>query len=221
MKEMPFEKLKDRIQEDMAPVKSYAPPWKRAFYLFGIWIFLIALILLLFGLRQDTDALGPWLYWLLPLVQLLSAYAVIIISVRLTVPGSAVATSILAALVLVGVALHLSVSWIMFHLSPIGVDPGKGFQASSICLAITLSLSLLPLLLALALCSRGLTSRPIVVGLACGFASGLSAEALWRLHCPYNSWSHILSSHTVAVLAAVVLGWLLSLIFFRRKPMKG
>ncbi len=216
MEEMPFEKLKDRIEEDMAPVKSYAPPWRRASFLFGIWSLLGALVLLLFGLRQDANALGPWILWLLPLVQLLSAYALIILSIRLTIPGSAVATTILVALALLGVAVHLAVSWILVHLSPIGVELGEDLRASSVCLIITLCLSILPLVMALTLCSRGFPSRPIVVGLACGFACGLSAEAIWRLHCPYNAWSHILSSHTLAVLAAVLLGWILSLIFFRR-----
>ena len=216
MEDMQFEKLKNQIQSDMEPVKALAPAWKRASFLFVIWFFLAALVLLLFGLRQDTDALGPWLFWVLPLFQLLSAYAIVIISVRLTVPGSAVAPSVLAGLLSLGMTVHLAVSWIIFHLSPVGVEPGKEFYASSVCLVITLCLSILPLVLALVLCSRGLTYRPVVVGSACGFACGLSAEAIWRLHCPYNNWSHILSSHTAAVLAAVVVGWILSFIFFRR-----
>ena len=216
MEDMQYEKLKDQIQYDMEPVKALAPPWKRASSLFIIWFFLAALVLLLFGLRQDTDALGPWLFWTLPLVQLFSAYAVAILGVRLTVPGSAVATSVLAGMLSLGVAVHLAVSWIIFHLSPVGVEPGKDFHASSVCLVITLCLSILPLVLALTLCSRGLTSRPVFVGLACGLACGLSAEAVWRLHCPYNNWSHILSSHTAAVLAAALVGWILSFIFFRR-----
>lgn len=215
MEDMQFEKLKDRIQYDMEPVKALAPPWKRTSFLFIIWFFLAALVLLLFGLRQDADALGPWLFWILPLVQLFSAYAVVVLSVRLTVPGSAVAPSVLAGMLSLGVAVHLAVSWIIFHLSPVGVEPGKDFYASSVCLVITLCLSILPLVLALTLCSRGFTSRPVVVGLALGLACGLSAEAVWRLHCPYNNWSHILSSHTAAVLAAALVGWILSFIFFR------
>ena len=215
MEDMPFDKIKDQIQNDMEPVKPFAPPWRRASFLFGVWVFLVALVILVFGLRHDTDALGPWLFWILPLGQLLSAYAVIVLSVRLTVPGSAVATSVLAGLVFLGAAAHLAVSWIMFYLSPIGVEPGKDFHASSVCLIITLCLSILPLVTALTLSFRGLPTRPLVVGLACGFASGLSAEAVWRLHCPYNAWSHILTSHTVAVLAAVILGWVLSFVFSR------
>jgi hypothetical protein len=220
MEDMPFENLKDKIRKDMAPVKAFAPPWKRASFLFGIWFLLGVLVLLLFGLRHDADALGPWLFWLLPLIQLLTAYAVILLAVRLTVPGSAAAASVLAGLVLLGVAVHLAVAAIMFHFSPVEAAPGKDFHASAVCLIITFCISIFPLVPALILCARGLTSRPIAVGVASGFACGLSAEAVWRLHCPYNDWGHILSSHTLAILAAVVLGWILSFIFFRRLPKK-
>jgi hypothetical protein len=213
---MPFEKIRNQIRQDLEPVKPLGPPWRRASILFGVWFVLVALVLILFGLRPDTDALGgPWLFWILPLVQLFSAYAVIVLGIRLTVPGSAVASSFMAGFVALGVAVHLAVSWTMFHLSPIEVEPGKDFHASSVCLAITLCLSILPLVSALAISRRGMPSHPGSVGLVCGFACGLSAEAVWRLHCPYNSWTHILSSHTTAVLAAVLLGWILSRLFFR------
>ena len=214
MEDTLYEYIKDRIGRDIKPVKPLGPPWKRASLLFGVWFIMVALVLVLFGLRPDTAALGPGLFWILPLIQLLSAYAVIVLCIRLTVPGSAVASSVMAGFVAFGVAVHLAVSWILFHLSPVEVEPGKDFHATSVCLIITFCLSILPLVPALALSRRGMPSHPAAVGLVCGFACGLSAEAVWRLHCPYNSWAHVLSSHTTAVLAAALLGWILSLIFF-------
>lgn len=215
MEDMPFEKIKDRVRQDWGPIKPFAPPWKRSAFLFGVWLILAALNLTLFGPRPDADVLGPWYFWILPIVQLLSAYAVIVLGVRLTVPGSAAAPSVVAGLAFLGAAVHLAVSWMIFQISPVEVEAGRHILISLVCLVFTLSLSILPLVLALVMSRRGMPSRPAVVGLACGFACGLSAEAVWRMHCPYSSWSHILSSHTAAVLAAVLLGWILSLVFFR------
>jgi hypothetical protein len=220
MENMQYKQLKDQISRDLTPVQALAPTWKRACALFAVWALLILLVLFLFGIRPDSENLGPWLLWTLPLIQLLSAYAIVAVSIRWTIPGSAVPSSVLVGITLLGAAIHLAVSWFMFYLSPIGVEPDESTHAFTVCLVITLLLSLLPLITALVLSARGLPSRPAVLGLVFGFGCGLSAEAVWRLHCPYNSWNHILLSHTGAIIAAGLLGFVLSSLYFRRRNRK-
>jgi hypothetical protein len=217
MEDLLLNKLKDRMQRDMKPVRPLSSGWKRVSVLWAIWLGLALLVLLAFGLRRDHEAVGLWLVWILPLVQIVFAYSILVLSMRLTIPGSAVASSALAGTALLGAAAHLVVSSVIFHLSPAGVEPGHGVHASIVCFGLTLSLSLLPLAAVLYLCSRGFPSRPVILGLACGLGCGLSAEAVWRLHCPFNSWDHVLTSHTAAVAAAALLGWLGSAWYSRRR----
>jgi len=215
MEDRLYEELKGRMQGDMMPVRPLTRTWKRASFLWLIWTALILLVLLSFGLRRDYESVGLWLTWILPLVQMFFAYMIIALSLRLTVPGSAVASSVLAGIALLGAAVHLTVSSIIFHLSPTVVEPGHDFHASAVCFGMTIVLSLLPIIAVLFLCWRGFPSHPSILGPACGLGCGLSAEAVWRLHCPFNSWSHILTSHTAAVAAAVLLGWLGSVLYSR------
>lgn len=217
MDDLQYKKLKDQIGQDLKPVQALAPPWKRALSLLGLWGLMVLLVLVLFGLRPDSEALDPWLLWGLPLIQLLSAYAIITFSIRRTIPGSAVASSVLVGITLAGAAIHLAISSVIFHFSPIGVEPGHGVHAAVVCLLITFFLSLFPLVTVLYFCTRGLPSRPAVLGLIYGLGCGLSAEAVWRIHCPYNSWDHILVSHTGAVLATGLLGFILSTLYFLRR----
>ena len=63
--------------------------------------------------------------------------------------------------------------------------------------------------------------RPLILGLVCGVGCGLSGEAIWRMHCHYNSWGHILSSHFGAIIAAGLIGFLIGFLSFRRRRLKN
>lgn len=201
-----LKKIKSQIQGDLEPVHALPPVWKRVLLLFPIWIVLIALVLAVFGLRPDYDVVGPWLLWSLLLVQFLAAYLIIAFGVRSTIPGSAVPVPLLIIFTFIGLATHLILTETVFRLSPTLVESEREFLVSCVCFSITLFLGLIPLALFLLLSSKGLTSHPALLGLVCGLGSGLSGEAVWRMHCPYNSWDHILTAHSGAIVAVAILG---------------
>jgi hypothetical protein len=111
----------------------------------------------------------------------------------------------------------VAISEIMFHASPTRVEPGAALRMTITCFAITLGLGLIPLILILNISRKGLPMKPKVLGFLCGLGSGLAAESVWRLHCPFNSWTHILASHSTAVLATALLGGLAGYCWEKRR----
>ena len=75
-------------------------------------------------------------------------------------------------------------------------------------------IGLLPLAIGLFLVARGLLHRPVLSGLSIGLASGLVAESLYRAHCPYSGFEHMLPWHSGAIvlmsMAGLVAGWVWS-----------
>jgi hypothetical protein len=214
-------KIRDQIQHDMEPVRALAPIWRRVSPLLLIWLMLTGLVLVLLGLRSDSDLLGPWITWGLPVVQLLAAYLIVAFALRLTIPGSSVSASFLAFLAALGIAAHLAISEIMFRLSPSRVESNRELDLALICFFVTVVLGLIPSLYVVFLSRQGLVSRPLFLGLVCGIGCGLSGEAIWRLHCPYNSWEHILSAHMGAMLATGLIGFLIGFMFLRLRRHKN
>ncbi len=212
-----YKRVKDKIQQDMKPVQALAPVWKRILPLLLVWAILMGLVIILFGLRSDSQLLGPWITWGFPMIQLLAVYAIVILALRWTIPGSSVPASFLTFFILLGVAIHLVISEIVFHLSPIHVEANRELDLAIFCFITTLVLGLIPLFFVIFLFRQGLPSRPVFLGLVCGLGCGLSGEAIWRMHCHYNSWNHILSAHTGAILVTGIIGFLIGFRFFRRR----
>ncbi len=214
-------KIRDQIQQDTRRVHALAPIWKRAMPLILIWMVLIGLVVMLPGLRSDSELLGPWIVWGFPVVQLLAAYAMVALALRLTIPGSSVSASFLSFLALLGIAIHLGLSGIVFRLSPTHVEVNREVDLAILCFVTTLVLSLMPSIFVIFVARQGLTSRPMFLGLVCGAGCGLSGEAIWRMHCHYNSWGHILSAHFGAIIAAGLIGFLIGFFSFRRRCLKN
>jgi hypothetical protein len=212
-----YRELRNQIQSDLKPVRPMAPAWKRVSPVFAIWAILAGFVLLTLGLRRDVDALGSWVTWSLPLIQIMGAYTILTFALRLTVPASEISSSVLALLALFGIAMHLIISEIIFGLSPVPVEPGRERHLAAVCFAFTLVLGLVPLIFIGFLSNKGLPSRPGFLGLVCGLGCGLSGDAVWRLHCPYNSWDHILTAHSGAILATTLLGFCLGFLTANRR----
>jgi hypothetical protein len=217
VKDLRLEQLRKQIEADLEPVPSLSPPWKRALSLLVFWCLSVCFVLLVFGIRSDYVAVGPQAVWGLSLLQWFMAYAIVTVGIRLTIPGSDLSSALIWLTVLAGVLIHLGVSETTFRLSPISVEPDRVWQMALICYGITLVLGLLPLSLLLLSSSRGLPVRPLTTGLLCGLGSGLSGEAVWRIHCSYTTWDHVLFAHTGAVLTAGILGILFGFWWQRRR----
>jgi hypothetical protein len=210
-------KIRVQIQHEMKPVRALAPVRRRALPLLLIWPVLAGLVLMLFGLRSDSDVLGLGMTWGLPALQLLSAYAIIVLALRLTIPGSSAPASLLAFLALLGIAIHFVIAEMIFRVSPTRVEATSAHDIGLICFFVTLALSLIPSLFVIVLARQGLTPRPLFLGLVCGIACGLSGEAIWRMHCSYNAWDHILKSHSGPILAAGLIGFLIGFLSLRHR----
>ncbi len=216
-----YKKIEEQVLRDMKPVRALAPIWKRVSPLLLIWVILTVLVLAAFGLRRDSEVLGLWMLYGLPLLQLLAAYVIVAFALRLSLPGSEVSISVLVWIALLGVVVHLAISGIVFHLSPIHVETGRDMHFAIVCFLFTLGLGLIPLIFVHFLSTRGLVSRPAMLGLVCGLGCGLTGEAAWRMHCPYSSWDHVLVAHSGAVLMTVLLAFIISFSTFRyRRPIR-
>jgi hypothetical protein len=128
------------------------------------------------------------------------------------------AGSLLTALVWVAGALlvHIVVSWATLERSALSPPAGHEWRIALACLSAITLLSLAPLALGIALLSRGLLTRLLPVFVLTGLASGLAAESLWRLHCPYSSWSHVLPFHSGALAVPLLVGWAATMWLRRR-----
>ena len=212
-----FGKIRDAVASDLAPVRPLEPPWRRALILLFLWPFLVGIVLAAFGLRHDYDVLGAGIVWTSTFLETLAAYGIIAFGLRLTIPGSLVPAVFLWSLALMASFIHLIISGIMFHFSATRVKPSAVLSMTFTCFAITFFLGLVALTLILSISRKGLPMRPKSLGFICGLGSGLAAEAAWRIHCPFNSWNHILASHSTAVLATALLGGLVGYCWEKRR----
>lgn len=216
MNQSNFDEIKRLVEEDIKPVRPIIEPWKAALSVVALWCPVVALVLAFLGLRSDHTQLGTVGTWGFAFIQLLVAYLIATVGIRLTIPASNLPMIVLSLAVFSGAVTHLAISGITFHLSPRGLEPAQFGKVSLVCFLVTFLLGLLPSILLLIFASRGLPIRPLVTGLLCGLGSGLSAEAAWRLHCPYSSPDHVLLAHTGAVISVMLLGSVAGFFWQRR-----
>ncbi len=199
-----LERLREEISDELRPVRPLGPFRRRILPLAGLWFLVAVAVLSVFGLRVDHQQLGVLGTWVFPAIQLLAVLGVAAYLHQSTIPGSlppqrafpgVVAAALLTHLFAVAGTRHL-------HLN----SPPDPIRAALVCFFFVLLLGL-PLLVGFIwLVRSGLFSRPARIGLLAGLAGGLGAEAAWRLHCPYTSWEHILSSHTLGALVIAGAG---------------
>jgi hypothetical protein len=172
----------------------------------ALWVFLSSFVLIAFGIRSDYEQLGWEATWGLALVQVLIAYVLTSTGLRLTIPGSNLSLTPLLLLMVLALGVQLGTFIVTGALSPVAAEMGQGTRLAFVCFFMTGCLALLPLGVVSALSVKGLPQRAVVIGLLCGLGGALSAEAAWRLHCPYSNWEHLLSAHFGGVLAISFLG---------------
>lgn len=158
-------------------------------------------------MRSDASTLGFGLLWGLTLLQLLMAYGVFYLVIRETLPGNAARPALWIAIFVAVILAQLGVSRVTFWSSPMVIEPERALRVGASCL-YRMSLIGLPVLgLCLFLASRGLPLRPRVTGLASGLLGGLVAEAIYRTHCPFSHFDHMLPWHTGAVAVLGLAGF--------------
>ena len=89
------------------------------------------------------------------------------------------------------------------------------------CIVFIGLISIPPAFLLFCQARRGLTAEPEIPALLAALGSGLAAEAAWRLHCPFSSWAHLLSSHTGGILLVTGVGLLIGRRLLRPPLRKG
>ena len=198
-------RLKSEIAPDLTPVQPLRAPGLRALWLLATWVVLAGGVFMVFGPRQDVEVLGAWRSVGFSLIEVVFCLVLFRISLRFSIP--AMAGPLSTALVWGAGALlvHIVVSWATLERSALSPPAGHEWRIALACLSAITLLSLAPLSLGMVLLSRGLLTRLLPAFVLTGLAGGLAAESLWRLHCPYSSWSHVLPFHSGALVVPVLV----------------
>ena len=205
--------LRSAIEPALVPVEPLGRPNARAIWLMAAFLVLIGGVLAVFGPRPDVELPGLWEYVGLSILQVFGAYALVVVSLRLSMPALPTSPSTALAWIAIALSVHLFISWVAQErsaTSPMGHEWTTGLA----CLGAIALLFLAPLALGAVMLRRGLVIRRLLAFALIGLSSALGAEAAWRLHCDYSAWDHVVPFHSgalllltfVAVGAAVKLG---------------
>ena len=210
-----YEQIRERLRSAFDPVKPLKAAWDRALWIFPISLLYVAITLAIFHLRPDYMNLSPLVLLGFFLLQVLACYLVLVALLEACIPGSDKDPLILAGVGLMGSGIFLLASWITFRVSPNWPDPDHEFEMGMACMKIIGMFGILSLLFGFFLARAGRPFRAIATGLLLGLASGLIAEAAWRLHCPFSSWDHILVFHGGTVFLIIVVGMMIGYLWKR------
>jgi hypothetical protein len=201
-----YKKLRDKLSDEFTPAKPLERAWKRALWIFPISLVFIAATLAVFHLRSDSVNFHPLALYGLIALQILACYLAITVSLETSIPGSFKSPVFLITVGLTGPVVFSIASWIAFRVSPNQPSPDQELRIGSACLSVISLFGLLAILIGYFITRSGLPFRAKAVGIILGLGSGLTAEAAWRLHCPYTSWDHILIFHGGAVFFLLLAG---------------
>jgi hypothetical protein len=196
------------IAADLRPVRPLRPAWVRALVLLPCAAAGLALLSFLLGPRWLAE---PPLSLAGAGVQLLLAYALLVLALGETIPGTR--TGIARPVLAVGASLlaFLGFLFALHGTHPMAVPPGMELAMVLRCLGFSLLLGVVPGLLGFGLIGRGLPARPGVAGVLGGLAAGLAAVSVWQLFCAGTEPAHVLTGHGGAVLALAGAGLALGL----------
>jgi hypothetical protein len=192
-------RLKSHIGPNPAPVRPLPAPASQAAWLLVLWILLGGGVLLALGPRPDVHLLGGWRSAGLSLIEIALSLWLVHVSLRSSIPGMSPSMSAAVASVAIAWSIHVLISWTALGRSDLSPPHGEELRDGLRCFASIVALALVPLLLGGVLLVRGLLTRYVLPFALTGFASGLAAEAIWRMHCPYSAWDHVLPFHSGAM----------------------
>jgi hypothetical protein len=156
------------------------------------------------GWRSDFGILGAWRTVGFSTIQVGFALAPLLVGLRLSIPAGGGSLAMALAAAAGALLAHLLVSGLTLDAS--ALSPPAGYESTSglTCLSAIALTSVVPLAGAIVLLRRGVVTRWLLSLLVIGLASGLAGEAVWRLHCPFSVWSHVLPFHTGALLVSLL-----------------
>jgi hypothetical protein len=198
-------RVRREIEADLGPVTPLRAPGLRALWLPATWLVLATLVLSTFGLRGDVGALGAWGSAGFSLIEVTCGLLLFLVALRLSIPAMAGSLSTIPIWMAGALLVHFLVSWATLGRSALAPPPGHQWSAGLACLSAITLLSLAPLAVGTILLRRGLLTQALPAFLLTGLASGLAAEAVWRLHCAYSTWGHVLPFHSAALILPLLV----------------
>ena len=200
-------KLRQTVTADLAPVRRLRHPAVRALAVLPLTIVLLVAAPIVFEPR-DLSSLGWMWSWGASLAQAFMGIALVAAGLREAVPGRSWSLPALVAWFALPALLLVAVTYGAWHASPV-VFPSS-FGVVAMCLGSSLVSGLPVIALSSILARRAWPIRPAVSGALAGFGAGLMADAGWRLFCGLSDPVHVLPSHLGSVIAAGLLGAVMS-----------
>jgi hypothetical protein len=208
--------LRERIQRDLRPARPLRSPYVRALVLIPLAVAIVLSVPGLRFFRSDLQVIGIVKAWGFSFGQALAGLVIVGVALRESIPGRGLSRSAIAATVAAGLAIPfvlLAVTASAFNLGP---EPGHALEEGLSCFRVS-AISSIPALLAAAwLAARAFPLRPALAGALYGLGCGLIADAGMRLFCEYSVPSHVVFGHGGGIVAAMVVGAVVSKIVARR-----
>jgi len=215
MHDSSFERVRDEVSKNLEPVTPLRPAWMSALVALPVALFLLSVVLVVYGLRSDAASIGGWALWGPASLMVGAAYAVLMLALVQRAPESTVSRVWWLALPLLAIGIQLGgMYWTMAYSGP---PVAINWQAEAMCFGRISALGMPPVILVLWLLSRGLPLRPKVAGLLAGIGGGLVSEGVYRLHCGMSHPAHIVPWHTGAILVMGLLGLIAGMWWERRQ----
>lgn len=201
--------LRARMQADYRPVRVLRSPLTRALSLLPLALIALLAASIAFNVRPDATRLGWVGVWGLSIIQFVIGVAVLVAALRESVPGRGWSARAIALWVAIPIAGVIAVTFFSWDVSPV-VLRNQWWEVGGICFAGSAATALPLVALSAILASRAYPTRPAIAGLLLGLGAGLIADAGWRIFCHFSEPAHVLSAHLAAVVAAAIIGSLLS-----------
>ncbi len=168
---------------------------------------LITFAIVALGLRCQpllAAAQQPWFWMKAGYTGLLTLAGAVIVR-RLSVPGSKLGATPLAAAVVILVMLGLGVGQILLAARAGRLALWLG-HTWKVCSPLILLLAVPIYACLIAAIRRLAPTRPALTGAAAGFAAGALAATLYGLHCPEQAAAFVATWYTLGIGAATALG---------------
>jgi len=208
--------LRARMQADYRPVRVLRSPLARAMSVVPIALVVLFAASMAFNVRPDAAQLGFIGVWGLSVIQFVIGLAVVVAALRESVPGRGWSSGAIALWLAIPIAGVIGVTMFSWNVSPVLLR-NQWWEIGGICFAGSAATALPLVALSAILASRAYPTRPAIAGLLLGLGAGLIADAGWRIFCHFSEPAHVLSAHLAAVVAAAIIGSLLSMSLNRLK----